>query len=429
MDIAILVFLILTNGLFAMSEIAVISSRNARLQKLASDDNRGAQAALKLKNEPSSFLSTVQVGITMVGISSGAIGETALADPLTAWFMEFPITEPYARGIAITAVVIGLTYFSVVVGELVPKRMGLLAPEKIASMIALPMRYLARVAQPLVWLLSISSTLLLRLFNNKPSQDPPVTNSEIRLLMAQGTEAGVFHENEQSLVANVLRLDEQNLRAIMTPRSEIYTLDLNKSDSELRNSLADCTYSRIVVCRGGLENILGLLRTADLLKTALANGPLDIEKMLHPPLFMWEGLSTAQVIESFRKTNLQSALIVDEYGELQGLVTLTDILTAIVGGLPSAMEHEGDDFIKRQDGSWLVDGSASIEHLKTKLSINEAFTGEKQNAYFTVGGLVIHLLGRIPAETDTIVEKGYRFEVVDMDGHRVDKVLVSKNLE
>lgn len=205
----------------------------------------------------------------MVGILSGAIGETAVADPLTAWFREFPIIEPYARGIAITAVVIGLTYFSVVVGELVPKRMGLLAPEKIASFIALPMRFLARAAKPLVWFLSISSTLLLRLLNSNPSQDPPVTNSEIRLLMAQGTEAGVFHESEQTLVANVLRLDEQNLRAIMTPRSEIYTLDLNKPESELRNSLGECTYSSIVVCGGGLDNILGFLRTADLLKTAL----------------------------------------------------------------------------------------------------------------------------------------------------------------
>jgi len=428
MDIALLLFLVLLNGLFAMSEIAVISSRNARLQKLANDDNHGARAALKLKNEPSSFLSTVQVGITTVGILSGAVGETALADPLTAWFMEFPVIEPYARGMAITAVVIGLTYFSVVVGELVPKRMGLLAPEKIASFIALPMKFLSRAAKPLVWFLSASSNFLLRLLNKNPTQDPPVTNSEIRLLMAQGTEAGVFHESEQTLVANVLRLDEQNLRAIMTPRSEIYSLDLNKPDAELRSSLAECPYSRIVIYRGGLENILGLLRTADLLKTALANEPLEIEKLLHPPLFMWERLSTAQVIENFRKTNLQCALIVDEYGELQGLVTLTDILKAIVGGLPSVHKHEVDDFIERPDGSWLVDGSASIEHLKIKLCIAETFTGEKQNAYFTVGGLVIHMLGRIPAETDIIDEKGYRFEVVDMDGHRVDKVLVSKIL-
>jgi putative hemolysin len=428
MDIALLFFLVLLNGLFAMSEIAVISSRNARLQKLANDGNHGARAALSLKIDPSPFLSTVQVGITMVGILSGAIGETALADPLTTWFMEFPVIEPYARGFALTAVVIGLTYFSVVVGELVPKRMGLFAPEKIASIIALPMKFLARVAKPLVWFLSASSSFLLRILNKKPAEEPPVTNAEIRLLMAQGTEAGVFHESEQAFVANILRLDEQNLRAIMTPRNEIYTLDLNKSDTELRSSLSECPYSRIVICRGGLENILGLLRTADLLKTALANEPLEIEKMLHPPLFMWEGHSTAQIIESFRKSNLQCALIVDEYGELQGLVTLTDILTAIVGGLPSASEHEVEDFIERPDGSWLVDGSASIEHLKTRLYIDETFTGEKQKAYFTVGGLVIHLLGRIPAESDIIDEKGYRFEVVDMDGHRVDKVLVSKNL-
>ncbi|KAB2888103.1 MAG: HlyC/CorC family transporter [Desulfobulbaceae bacterium] len=426
MEIFLLFCLILLNGAFAMSEIAVISSRNARLQKLANDGNLGARSALDLKNEPSSFLSTVQVGITMVGILSGAIGETALADPLAAWLGGFPVIAPYARGVAMTAVVVGLTYFSVVVGELVPKRMGLLAPEKTASIIALPMKLLSRIAIPLVWLLSVSSNLLLRLLRKKTAEEPPVTNSEIRLLMAQGTEAGVFHASEQTLVANVLRLDEQNLRAIMTPRNELYLLDLNTPEPELRISLAGCPFSRIVICRGGLENILGLLRTADLLRNALVNEPLEIESLLYPPLYMWEGLSTAQVLENFRKTNLQCALIVDEYGELQGLVTLTDVLTAIVGGLPSASEHDVNDFIERQDGSWLVDGAASIEHLRMKLDIGERFPGEKQNAYFTVGGLVIHLLGRVPAETDAIEENGYHFEVVDMDGHRVDKVLVSK---
>lgn len=429
MDIVILLLLVLLNGLFAMSEIAVISSRNTRLQKLASEGNPGARSALQLKNEPSTFLSTVQVGITMVGILSGAIGETALVDPLAAWLKDFSPIAPYARGVAIAAVVMGLTYFSVVVGELVPKRMGLLAPEKIAAIIAPLMKLLARTAKPLVWFLSSSSNILFRLLDKNHKQEPPITNSEIKLLMEQGTEAGVFHKSEQTLVANVLRLDEQSLRAIMTPRKEIYALDISKPDAEIRSCIAECSFSRILVCRGGLKNILGLLRTADLLKAALACEPLQIEQLLHQPLFVWEGVTTAQVIENFKKANLHCALIVDEYGELQGLVTLTDVLGAIIGGLPSALNNEDTAFIARHDGSWLVDGSAAIEHLKTRLGIHDPFPGEQDNAYFTVGGLVIHMLGRIPVEADSFDDKGFHFEVVDMDGNRVDKILVSKKLE
>jgi putative hemolysin len=426
MDILLLLFLILLNGIFAMSEISVISSRSARLEKLANDGSAGARSALRLKNEPSFFLSTVQVGITMVGILSGAIGEAALADPLASWLAGFSPVAPYARTIAVAVVVMALTYFSVVVGELVPKRMGLLAPEKTASIIALPMKYLAIAAKPLVWFLSSSSNVLLRLIARRPSEDPPVTNAEIRLLMKLGAEAGVFHESEQQLVANVLRLDEQSIRAIMTPRQEIYTIDLDKSEEEIRQRLAECPYSRIVVCRSGLDHILGLLRTADLLKSALAGERFEFENMLHPPLFQWEVVTTTQLIENFRKTNLQCALIVDEYGEVQGLVTLTDVLAAIVGQLPSLSGSEKRDIVKRKDGSWLAAGSASIEQLKMELKISEAFPGEKDNFYVTVGGLIIHLLGKIPAETDIVEELGYRFEVVDMDGHRVDKVLVSK---
>jgi putative hemolysin len=426
-DIVLLLFLILMNGIFAMSEIAIISSRSARLQKLANNGSIGAKSALQLKNQPSSFLSTVQVGITMVGILSGAIGETALVDPLASWLMGFLPIQPYARSIAIVVVVVALTYFSVVVGELVPKSIALLAPEKTASIIALPMKFLARMAKPLVWLLSSSSNLILRIINSNPSQEPPVTNSEIRLLMKQGAEAGVFHVNEQDMVANVLRLDEQSLKAIMSPRNEIYSIDLNMSDEEVHNRLAGCSFSRIVICRGGLQNILGLLRTADLLKTVIARGPLKIEQLIHPPLYVWEGVNTAQVIEIFRGANLKCALIVDEYGELQGLVTLTDILEAIVGNIPSEKKHKEDrDFLKRFDGSWLIDGSAPIEHFKRELHIKETFPGEKENAYFTVGGLVIHCIGQIPAETEFFIENGYRFEVVDMDGNRVDKILVSE---
>jgi len=426
MDVVLLVFLVVLNGILAMSEIAVVSSRKSRLQKLSDDGSPGAETALELSNEPTAFLSTVQVGITTVGILSGAIGEGALADPLTRWFAEFQLIEPYARGFALTLVVVGLTYFSVVVGELVPKRLGLMAPEAIAALIAAPMNMLARVTRPVVWLLSSSSSVLLRLIGARHSGDPTVTNDEINVLMEQGAEAGVFHESEQAIVSNVLRLDEQRIGAIMTHRNDIYVLDLDDPEDEIRSRLAECAYTRIVVCRDGLEHIVGILRTADLLKLALAGEKLDVERFLRPPLYVPEGVTTTHLLESFRKARQQCALIVDEYGELQGLVTLTDVLTSIVGELPSSDITEEQDIVERADGSWLVDGGVPIERLKSVLAIEGDLPGEDENAFNTLGGLVMYVLGRIPVVADHFDVAGCRFEVVDMDKNRVDKVLLSK---
>ncbi len=424
-DIALLLFLILLNGVLAMSEIAVVSSRKARLQRLADDDSPGAKSALALSNEPSIFLSTVQVGITTVGILSGAIGETALADPLTTWLSGFALLEPYARGIAMTAVVVGLTYFSVVVGELVPKQLGLLAPEKTASLIAPPMNMLARITRPAVWLLSVSSDSLLRILGAKRHEEPPVTDEEIKVLMEQGSEAGVFHESEQAIVSNVLRLDEQRIGAIMTHRNDIYVLDLEDPEDEVRRQIAECPFTRAVICRGGLDHIVGILRTADLLKDALSGKPLEIERSLRPPLYVPEGVSTTHLLENFRKARQQCALIVDEYGELQGLVTLTDVLTSIVGDLPTSDIHEELDIVTRNDGSWLIDGSVTIERIKSVLDIETELPGEEENAFNTLGGFVMYVLGHIPRAADNFETGGYRFEVMDMDKNRVDKVLVS----
>jgi putative hemolysin len=423
MDIALLLFLILLNGVFAMSEIAVVSSRKARLQRLAEDGSPGAHSALALHNDPSNFLSTIQVGITSVGILSGAIGETALADPLAVWLSGFSLLEPYARIIALTIVVIALTYFSVVVGELVPKRLGLLAPEGTASLIARPMNALSAFARPLVWLLSSSSSLLLRLIGTRPKDEPPVTDEEINVLMEQGAEAGIFHESEQELVSNVLRLDEQRIVSIMTHRSDIYMIDLADPEDEIRNRLADSPYERIVVCRDGLEHIVGIQLTSDLLKPALEGANLDIERVLRPPLYVPESVTTTQLLENFRTARMQFALIVDEYGELEGLVTITDVLTAIVGELPSLGEK---DMVKREDGTWLVDGDVAIERLKYELDIDTDLPGEEENAYNTLGGFVMHMLGRIPASAEHFEWEGLRFEVIDMDRNRIDKVLVAR---
>ncbi|HEY0665869.1 MAG TPA: hemolysin family protein [Gallionella sp.] len=425
-DIVLLLFLILLNGVLAMSEIALVSSRKARLQKLADDDSPGARSALALSNNPSIFLSTVQVGITTVGILSGAIGENALADPLTLWLSGYTLVEPYARGIALTVVVVGLTYVSVVIGELVPKQLGLLAPEKTASLIAAPMNMLARLTRPLVWLLSASSGFLLRMMGAVRQEEPPVTDEEIKVLMEQGSEAGVFHESEQAIVSNVLRLDEQRIGAIMTHRNDIYVLDLEADEVAVRQSIAESPFTRVVVCRGGMDHIVGILRTSDLLKDALSGKPIAVEQSLRPALYVPEGVTTTHLLENFRKSRQQCALIVDEYGELQGLVTLTDVLTSIVGELPTSDVLEEQDIVVRDDGSWLIDGSVTIERLKSVLETTGELPGEEENAYNTLGGFVMHVLGDIPKVADHFEEAGCRFEVMDMDKNRVDKVLVTR---
>ncbi len=428
MDIVLLLLLILLNGAFAMSEMAVVSSRKSKLQSLAEDGSIGADAALELHQNPSRFLSTIQVGITSVGILSGAIGEAVLADPLTERLAMIPLIAPYAHGVALTITVVGLTYFSVVVGELVPKQLALLAPEGIASLIARPMMLLASIVHPLVALFSSSSALVLRVFGARRKDEPPVTDDEIKVLMEQGAEAGVFHESEQAIVSNVLRLDEQPIAAIMTPRRDMCVIDFDDGEEAVRQKIVESDYSRLVVCRDGLEHILGVLQKGDLLKRAVPGQPIgiaDIEAVLHPPLYVPESVSTTQLLENFRRARLQFALIVDEYGEVEGLVTLTDVLSSIVGELVEPEAPEDRDIIRREDGSWLIDGDVGIERLKSQLEIDDDLPGEEENSFHTLGGFVMHVLGRIPQAADHFSVAGLRFEVMDMDRNRVDKVLVS----
>lgn len=429
MEFLLLVILVLFNGFFAMSEIALVSARDTRLQHMMHKGKRGACSAIALKNNPSNFLSTIQVGITMVGILSGAIGEQTLSAPLGDWLATVPILQPHAKSLALAVVVATLTFFSVVIGELVPKHLGLLYPERIAVLMARPMKILARAASPLVWVLVTVSNLVLRLFGPVKQKYSPVTNEEIRLLMKQGAEAGIFHKSEQVLVANVLRLDEQPVVAIMTHRQDIYTLDITKPESEIRAILAACPFSRIIVCRGGLETIIGLLRTADLMEAALACAPLELERHLRQPLYVPEFVTTTQLLEHFRRAQLQCALVVDEYGDIQGFVTLTDVLTSIVGEVPSSQSEEAHECILRDDGSWLIDGSVTIDRVKMTLRLTQDFPGEKNRLYHTLGGFMNYMLGHIPRETERVVILGYIFEVVDMDRNRVDKILISRSSE
>jgi putative hemolysin len=425
MELILLGLLILLNAAFAMSEIAVVSSRRARLQRLVDDGMPGAGMAMTLHESPSTFLSTIQVGITSIGIMSGAIGEAALAAPLADWFAGSPLLAPYARALALGMVVVGITYLSVVIGELVPKRLALLKPEVIAAFIARPMHWLARIARPLVWLLSVSSDGLLRLLRAQRGDEPPVTDEEIEVLMQQGADAGIFHRSEQAIVANVLRLDEQRIGAIMTPRADIYTIDLDQPESGIRQQLAACPHHRVVVVRGGFERVLGVLHVTDLLLPAFDGKPLEIERILRPPLYVPESVTTTKLMELFRKARAQFALIVDEYGEVQGLVTLTDVMASIVGDVPEEGVAVEQDAVQREDGSWLIDGAVGIERFRSLLDL-DPLPGEDEGAYNTLAGFALYLLGRIPTAGEHFDAAGLRFEIVDMDRTRIDKLIVAR---
>ena len=425
MELILLGLLILLNAVFAMSEMAVVSSRRARLQRLVDDGMPGAGVAMSLHESPSIFLSTIQVGITSVGILSGAIGEAALADPLAEWLAQWPLLATYARALALGVVVVGITYLSVVVGELVPKRLALLKPEVIAAFIARPMHWLARVGRPLVWLLSASSDGLLRLLRAQRGDEPPVTDEEIEVLMQQGADAGVFHRSEQAIVANVLRLDDQRIGAIMTPRADIYTIDLDEPEGSVRQQLATCPHHRVVVVRGGFERVLGVLHVTDLLLPAFDGRPLEIERILRPPLYVPESVTTTKLMELFRKARAQFALIVDEYGEVQGLVTLTDVMASIVGDVPEEGVAVEQDAVQREDGSWLIDGAVGMERFRALLDL-DPLPGEDEGAYNTLAGFVLFQLGRIPTAGEHFDTAGLRFEIVDMDRTRIDKLIVAR---
>ncbi len=423
MELAFLIGLILLNGVFSMAEFALVSSRRVRLQRLADEGRAGAATALAMRAAPGPFLSTIQVGITAVGVLSGAVGEQAFVVPLAARISRVPPLEPHADAIALVVVVALITYAAVVIGELVPKRLGLLRPEALALRVAPPLRALAALARPLVLLFSSSSELVLRVLRVPRPTEPPVTDEEIEVLMKQGAEAGVFHESEREIVSHVLRLDEQPIGAIMTPRKDLFYVDLDEGEEAIREQLAGAPHHRVIVCRGGLERVAGVVHVTDLLRPALAGRPLAVEELLRPPLLVPETVTATQVLEQFRGAKTQFALVVDEYGAVQGIVTVSDILTAIVGEVPVEGAPAPVDAVRREDGSWLIDGEIGIERFRDILGI-EPLPGEQDGRFHTLAGFVLHRLGRVPAVGDRFEEAGHRFEVVDMDRGRIDKLLV-----
>jgi putative hemolysin len=423
-QILIIFLLLIANGLFAMAEIAVVSSKKVRLKRMANEGNRHAHSALELASHPNQFLATVQIGITMVGILAGAFGGATIAAKLAVLLNTFPTLAPYGEAIGVGLVVLALTYLSLVIGELVPKRLALNSPERIASAVASPMRVLSRIALPAVWLLSHSSSFILRLLGMKPFTEPPVTEEEIKLLIEQGTQTGVFEEAEQDMIEGVLQMADRHISLCMTPRKQIISFDENDSLERIHRKLVNSKHSRFPVIKGSFDNILGIVRAKDLLAQCLAGHPMDLKTMLRPPLFVPEAMSILKLLEMFKQEKTHIALVTDEYGGIQGLVTHNDILESIVGDIPSVGEPGEPQATQREDGSWLLDGMLHIDKLKEIFDFVE-LPAERQGLYQTVGGFIISQVRRIPRVGQFFEWGNVRFEVVDMDGRRVDKVLAA----
>ncbi|GAB4234785.1 MAG: hemolysin family protein [Elainellaceae cyanobacterium] len=424
LEILFILLLLIGNGVFAMSEIAVVSARKARLQQQVNQGNPGARIALKLANSPSRFLATVQIGITLVGILAGAFGGATIAEKLAEALRSIPAIARYSDTLAFGIVVVCITYLSLVIGELVPKQVALNNPEVIASKVAKPMQVLSKVAAPIVRVLSISTQAVVKLLGVRASEEPSVTEDEIRLLIRQGTEIGTFKQAERDIVERVFRLDDLLVSAIMTPRSRIIWLDQEDSFEQNHQKLVNSVHSRFPVCQGSLDEVLGIVLVRDLYVYRGAQPPTDLAAFLRQPLFIPESLWALKVLEMFKQTGIHLALVVDEYDVVQGLVTLNDILEAIVGEIPAAGEQNEPQVIQREDGSWLLDGMVSIDEFQQVLNLDD-LPGSRKGHYQTLGGFVIAYLGRIPTSADHFEWQGLRFEVVDMDGNRVDKVLVT----
>jgi putative hemolysin len=422
-QIFIIAALIIANGLFAMAEIAIVSARKARLQQRAEEGDEGARIALELANSPSRFLPTVQIGITLIGIFAGAFGGATIADKLAPELNRISWIAPHGGAVSLFIVVLAITFLSLIIGELVPKQIALQHAERISAAFAPAIRSLAWVASPLVHLLSLSTHLVLRLFGIKPSAETSVTEEEIKLMIEQGTQEGVFEPTEQEMVERVFRLGDRTVNALMTPRPDVIWLDLNDPPEEIQSKITSNSHTHYPVAEDQIDTIIGMVNSKDLLSQNLSCRPIDLRSVLQPALFIPESMSALDLLERFKKKRTHVALVIDEHGGFQGLITTSDVLEAIVGDIPTPGESEEADVIHREDGSWLVDGKVLADELKELLQKDE-LPFEDENLYQTLGGLVMAFLDRIPRSGNHFDWDGYRFEVVDMDGHRVDKVLI-----
>ena len=424
-EILVIVLLIVVNGFFAMSELAIVSARRARLQLLADGGRgaKGARAALELAENPSHFLSTVQIGITLIGIIAGAYGGATLAERLGGTLNTVPWIAPHGGEVAFALVVAGITYLSLIVGELAPKRLALVNAEGIAVSVAGPMRALSRVALPLAWLLGASTEALLRLLRLPTTREQTVTEEEVKSLIAEGTQSGVFDPAERQMIEGVLRLADRTVRAIMTPRPDVLWLDPDDSPDAIATEIRDGGYSRFPVCKGDMDEVLGIVSTKALLDQTLRGRRLDLRAALVQPLIVHDGTPVLRLLELFKQSTVHMAVVVDEYGSVEGIVTLTDILESIAGELPEAGQEADGGVIRREDGSWLVDGMLPVDEVESLVGVPDL---KGEGTYHTLAGFVLERIGHVPTPAENFLWRGHRFEVVDMDGRRIDKVLIQR---
>lgn len=425
-EITLIVLLLVLNGVFSMSEMAVVASRKIRLEHKAEEGDKGARAALDIATHPTNFLSTVQVGITLIGVLAGAFGGAGISDRLAGGLRGVSWLAPYAQPLALALVVTAITYLSLIIGELVPKQLALSHPEKIASLVARPMRAISRVGAPLVSLLTGSTNFVFRLFGIRASADPGVTEQDIRAMVEQGAESGAVQPAEHQIVENTFRLGDRQVAAIMTPRVDVSWVDITATEAELRAELGDGVRGRglpILVCADDIEHVQGVAYPDDLLQQCLSGNTVDLRTVITDALFVPDTMPVLQLLEAFRRSRHQAAVALDEYGGVAGVVTLDDILEALVGELPQQGSMHDLEIMRQPDGSWLVDGATAVEDLEPVIDLDPR-TAQERRGSRTVAGLVMSTLGRLPQTGEHIDHSGARFAVERMQGRRIDQVRV-----
>ena len=426
-DILLVLGLILVNGAFALSELAIVSSRRVRLARLAETGSAGATRALELAAEPTRFLSSVQVGITTIGILSGALGEATIAVSLRAHLERVAPLAAYAQPLSLAIVVVAITLVSLILGELVPKRLALTNPERIAAIIARPMQIVASIGRPVVHLLSVTTDGIVRLLGAPKVDRGTITMEEIRMLIAQGTEEGVLEPGEREMVTNVLNLDERRIGRVLTPRPEVVFLDVRDSLDRNLEKLGARPHAVLPLCDGGLQHVLGFVRATRVLEAILGGGPIDLRAMVEPAAFVPETATLMTLLEQFKRIRLPAALVVDEFGDVQGIVSFADVMASIVGTVQAGGEQGPDQaVVRREDGSWLIDGGLDLDSAVRALGDDSFLHEADRQLYNTLGGLTMVALERVPRTGDVFERGNFRFEVVDMDGNRVDRLLVSR---
>ncbi len=422
LDLLLILGLIVLNGFFALSELAIITAKKNRLEEMAAEGVRGANSALHLHENPNQFLSSIQVGITLIGIIAGAYAGANLATPFANFLSSAGLFGDYAFQAAYIIVVAGVTYFTLIIGELVPKRMAMHNPEKFATRVARTMQFFSALAKPAIWLLSKSTKGVLFLFRmDKDSEEPSVTTGEIRNMLAEGIEEGTVEEEEHEIVSRLFHFGDQDVAAVMTPRREIAGIDLEASEEEQKQALLDLTHTRAVVYRENIDEAVGVIHVRSVLDGLLRDKPFNLKQYVRRVQFVSENTSALQVLKYFRRTGEKMALIIDEYGGVDGLVTLDDILEALVGDIPWVGDTLQPDIDRQDDGSWHIEGKVTVEQFRDSLKLPKLSEDEQGN-FRTVGGWITDFLDHIPEEGEHFKWAGYRFTVLNMDGSRVEKI-------